>query len=114
MQTHLFFTAIAIPCGTFLSTACIVRKGKIHIGTSGWSYRHWKGKFYPDSLAAAAEFGYYCSIFKTVELNNSFYRIPDPETLHGPGAKYQGSYPAETLQEWASRCVSWQRAGKDV
>ena len=48
----------------------------IHLGTSGWTYPHWKGKFYPEGLAQKKWFDYYCSRFSTVELNASFYRIP--------------------------------------
>lgn len=53
---------------------------EIWIGTSGYVYRHWrKGVFYPSGLAAREELGYYAGHFRTVELNNSFYRLPTPE-----------------------------------
>jgi uncharacterized protein YecE (DUF72 family) len=48
----------------------------VHIGTSGWSYKHWKGTFYPKGIKVADEFQYYSSIFSTVEINNTFYRLP--------------------------------------
>lgn len=48
----------------------------VFIGTSGWSYKHWKGSFYPAGMKASEEFAYYNSIFTTVEVNNSFYRLP--------------------------------------
>lgn len=51
-------------------------KSRIHIGTSGWHYRHWVGTFYPAGLRAPAMFDYYQRFFDTVELNNSFYRLP--------------------------------------
>jgi uncharacterized protein YecE (DUF72 family) len=55
---------------------------EIWIGTSGYVYRHWrKGVFYPSGLAAREELGYYASHFRTVELNNSFYRLPTPEVF---------------------------------
>jgi uncharacterized protein YecE (DUF72 family) len=54
-----------------------MKKGKIYIGTSGWQYKHWKGTFYPAGLKAKDEFSYYCGQFDTVELNNSFYRLPE-------------------------------------
>ncbi|MFH1856590.1 MAG: DUF72 domain-containing protein, partial [Candidatus Omnitrophota bacterium] len=54
---------------------------KIHIGTSGWSYDHWRGAFYPDDLARVKWFDYYCEHFKTVEINNSFYHLPSIETF---------------------------------
>lgn len=52
------------------------KKGKLHIGTSGWSYKHWKGNFYPQDLKAADQFEWYKKHFDTVELNNSFYHLP--------------------------------------
>jgi uncharacterized protein YecE (DUF72 family) len=54
--------------------------GKIWIGTSGYVYRHWrKGVFYPVGLRARDELVFYASRFPTVELNNSFYRLPTTE-----------------------------------
>lgn len=53
---------------------------RVWIGTSGYVYRHWrKGVFYPRGMPARDELGYYASRFRTVELNNSFYRLPTPE-----------------------------------
>ncbi len=57
------------------------RKGKIYIGTSGWHYKHWIGSFYPQGTKDADQLSYYLEFFKTVELNNSFYRLPAPETF---------------------------------
>jgi len=48
----------------------------IHIGTSGYSYPHWQGVFYPDQLPAKSYFEFYSQHFQTVEINYSFYRIP--------------------------------------
>jgi uncharacterized protein YecE (DUF72 family) len=54
--------------------------GRIWIGTSGYVYRHWRrGVFYPAGLKIREELDYYSSRFPTVELNNSFYRLPTPE-----------------------------------
>ncbi len=47
-----------------------------HIGTSGWHYEHWRGRFYPEKLTKAEWLEFYASHFTTVELNNSFYRLP--------------------------------------
>ena len=55
--------------------------GKIHIGTSGWHYSHWRGSFYPDEMAKKEFLGYYADHFQTVEINNSFYQLPKKETL---------------------------------
>lgn len=58
-----------------------MKKGKCYIGTSGWKYKHWKGTFYPEGLKDKEEFAYYCRHFRTVEINNSFYRLPAPATF---------------------------------
>jgi uncharacterized protein YecE (DUF72 family) len=50
--------------------------GTVHIGTSGWHYRHWRGLFYPEKLAASKHLQYYAERLRTVELNNTFYRLP--------------------------------------
>jgi uncharacterized protein YecE (DUF72 family) len=52
---------------------------QIRIGCSGWSYPHWRKRFYPEKLPVREQFGYYAQHFDTVELNNSFYRQPPPE-----------------------------------
>jgi uncharacterized protein YecE (DUF72 family) len=52
-----------------------------YIGTSGWHYDHWKGPFYPSSLRKEAFLEYYAGSFGTAEVNNSFYRLPERETL---------------------------------
>lgn len=52
------------------------------IGTSGFVYPHWRrGVFYPDGLPQREELGYFARHFRTVELNNPFYRLPRPETF---------------------------------
>jgi uncharacterized protein YecE (DUF72 family) len=53
----------------------------LRIGTSGWQYKHWRGRFYPQKLAAARWFEHYVERFATVEVNNTFYRLPNPETF---------------------------------
>jgi uncharacterized protein YecE (DUF72 family) len=45
-------------------------------GTSGFSYKEWLGKFYPEKLPAAGMLRYYAGYFTTVEINNTFYRMP--------------------------------------
>ncbi|MGI4876798.1 MAG: DUF72 domain-containing protein [Janthinobacterium lividum] len=55
--------------------------GQIRIGCSGWVYAHWRGRFYPQKLAAKNWFGFYAEHFDTVEINNSFYRLPTAETF---------------------------------
>jgi len=53
----------------------------IRIGCSGWNYRDWRGRFYPEGMAAKDWFAFYARHFDTVEINNSFYRLPSPETV---------------------------------
>jgi uncharacterized protein YecE (DUF72 family) len=53
--------------------------GEIRIGCSGWSYPHWRKRFYPEKMPAREHFAFYAQHFNTVELNNSFYRQPPPE-----------------------------------
>ena len=52
---------------------------QVRIGCSGWSYPHWRSRFYPEKLPAREHFAFYAQHFDTVELNNSFYRQPPPE-----------------------------------
>lgn len=56
---------------------------KLYIGTSGWHYKHWKGTFYPAELKAREHFDYYMKYFDTVEINNTFYRLPPKEVFLG-------------------------------
>jgi uncharacterized protein YecE (DUF72 family) len=53
----------------------------IRIGTSGWVYPHWRGLFYPQDLRGKDWFAYYARHFDTVEINNTFYRLPKPEVF---------------------------------
>jgi uncharacterized protein YecE (DUF72 family) len=53
----------------------------IHIGTSGWSYDHWKGPFYPGDLPGKRMLEHYAQHFRSVEINSSFYRLPEKKTL---------------------------------
>jgi uncharacterized protein YecE (DUF72 family) len=48
----------------------------IRIGTSGFHYKHWKGPFYPEKMPSSAMLNFYVQHFDTLELNNSFYRLP--------------------------------------
>jgi uncharacterized protein YecE (DUF72 family) len=55
---------------------------QIWVGTSGYVYRHWReGVFYPAGLRARDELAWYATRFRTVELNNPFYRVPSAETV---------------------------------
>jgi uncharacterized protein YecE (DUF72 family) len=53
----------------------------IRIGCSGWQYQHWRGEFYPAELPQSRWFAHYALSFDTVEINNSFYRLPEAGTF---------------------------------
>ncbi|MEW6618955.1 MAG: DUF72 domain-containing protein [bacterium] len=55
----------------------------VFIGTSGWSYNHWEGRFYPSGLPSKERFSFYASKFQTVEVNASFYRLPFEGMIKG-------------------------------
>jgi uncharacterized protein YecE (DUF72 family) len=65
----------------------------VRIGTSGWHYAHWRGPFYPLGLPASRMLEYYCRHFDTVELNNTFYRLPPPSAVK----TWRSSVPAPFL-----------------
>ena len=54
---------------------------EIRIGTSGWHYKHWKGPFYEESCPASKMLDAYAQQFDTVEINNSFYKLPSESTF---------------------------------
>jgi uncharacterized protein YecE (DUF72 family) len=58
-------------------------KGSIHIGTSGWSYKHWKGIYYPEGLPATKWLAFYARQFSISEINTSFYHLPKATTVKG-------------------------------
>jgi uncharacterized protein YecE (DUF72 family) len=53
----------------------------IRVGCSGWQYAHWRGDFYPAGLPQRLWFEHYARHFDTVEINNTFYRLPDARTF---------------------------------
>ncbi|BEH00267.1 DUF72 domain-containing protein [Bacteroides sedimenti] len=57
--------------------------GKLFIGTSGWSYKHWTGVFYPEEISPDKYLEYYLTKFDSVELNSSFYHLPFKSTVDG-------------------------------
>ncbi len=56
-------------------------KKAVYIGTSGWHYDHWKGPFYPAGTGSSDFLKLYAEHFRSVEINSSFYRLPDEKTL---------------------------------
>lgn len=60
-----------------------MKRGNLYIGTSGWNYEHWRGIFYPDDLPQNRWLDFYARHFDTVEINYSFYRLPERKTFEG-------------------------------
>ena len=54
---------------------------KLYVGTSGYSYKEWKGSFYPETIAPKDMLAYYATRLEAVELNNTFYRMPQPSMI---------------------------------
>ena len=67
-------------------------QGRIHVGTSGYVYRHWRSRFYPADLPAASWLAYYARHFPTVELNATFYRLPTPHAAAGWRARVPSGF----------------------
>jgi uncharacterized protein YecE (DUF72 family) len=57
------------------------KSSSIRVGCSGWQYRHWRGDFYPAEMPASKWLEHYARHFDTVEINNTFYRLPDAGTF---------------------------------
>jgi uncharacterized protein YecE (DUF72 family) len=66
-----------------MDTATVSGRGQIHVGCSGWVYKHWRGILYPEGLAQKRWFERYAEEFDTVEINASFYRLPLASTFEG-------------------------------
>jgi uncharacterized protein YecE (DUF72 family) len=64
----------------------------IRIGTSGWTYRDWRGRFYPERLAQREWLAYYARRFSTVELNVTTYRLPKERDLARWAQVRRGSF----------------------
>src|SRR5262245_51871092 len=64
----------------------------LHVGTSGYSYKEWKGSFYPEDMPASGMLRYYGERFGTVEINNTFYRMPNASVLEGWAAEVPASF----------------------
>ncbi|HYY78264.1 MAG TPA: DUF72 domain-containing protein [Actinomycetes bacterium] len=80
------------------------------VGTSGWQYRHWRGRFYPEGLAQARWLEHYAARFATVESNAAFYRLPERDTF----AAWAGRTPADfVMAVKASRYLTHVRRLRD-
>jgi uncharacterized protein YecE (DUF72 family) len=82
----------------------------VHVGTSGWHYKHWRGPFYPEKLPASEMLEFYFQHFDTVEINNSFYRLPPESALES----WRDSTPADfRFALKASRFLTHMKKLKD-
>jgi uncharacterized protein YecE (DUF72 family) len=64
----------------------------VHVGTSGYSYKEWKGPFYPEKLPAKDFLRYYGAHLRTVEINNTFYRMPTSKLVEGWASEVPESF----------------------
>jgi len=64
----------------------------LYVGTSGYSYKEWKGSFYPEKIPAKDMLRYYSERLSTVEINNTFYRMPQPSMLENWKEQVPGSF----------------------
>jgi uncharacterized protein YecE (DUF72 family) len=58
-----------------------MRPGRVRVGLSGWTYKSWRGRFYPEGLPHKRELAHIGSIFPTVEINGTFYSMQRPESF---------------------------------
>jgi uncharacterized protein YecE (DUF72 family) len=84
----------------------------LFIGTSGWSYRSWRGPFFPLELPARLHLDYYAHHFRTTELNGVFYRTPSDDTVR----TWARETPDEFIFAWkASKYIThWKRLKQDT
>jgi len=73
------------------------------VGCSGWSYRHWRDGFYPHGLPTSRWFAHYASVFNTVELNGTFYRLPTEKAVR---SWHDSATPAFAFAAKASRLIT--------
>jgi uncharacterized protein YecE (DUF72 family) len=86
-------------------------KMRVRAGTSGFSYKEWTGTFYPEKMKEADMLPYYAERFDTVELNNTFYRLPNESTLQQWAARVPEGFRFSLK---ASRIITHIRRLKDV
>lgn len=85
--------------------------GKLHAGTSGYSYAEWKGAFYPSDLPNSRFLEHYSGVFDTVEINNTFYRFPSASILEG---WREGTPPTFRFSIKANQGITHKGRLKDV
>ena len=83
---------------------------QVRVGCSGWQYKHWRGDFYPAGLPQSQWFAHYARTFDTVEINNSFYRLPEADTF---GKWREQAAPRFLYAVKASRFLTHMKKLKD-
>jgi uncharacterized protein YecE (DUF72 family) len=60
---------------------------KLYVGTSGFAYKEWRGRFYPEGISSKEMLSFYSKRLNAVEINNTFYRMPNPSIVEGWAAQ---------------------------
>jgi len=84
---------------------------KIRVGTSGWSYDHWVGPFYPPDLPAARRLHHYARAFDSTEIDSSFYGLPSAASLQTCREAVSGDF---SFAAKASRYITHMKKLKDA
>lgn len=87
------------------------REPGLHVGTSGWTYRHWRGPFYPGGLPQRRWLEYFQQHFDTVEVNAAFYRLLTARTFEGWAER---SRPGFVFAVKGSRYITHMKRLHDV
>lgn len=84
---------------------------KLYVGTSGYSYKEWKGSFYPEKISPDEMLSYYASRLPAVELNNTYYRLPQRSTVENWHTQVPENFQFSVK---APRSITLYRRLKDV
>jgi uncharacterized protein YecE (DUF72 family) len=90
---------------------CAAGGGAVRIGCSGWNYRHWRDLVYPRSLPARRWLAHYATLFDTVEVNATFYRLPSAAAVQG---WVEATPPGFLFAVKASRFLTHQKRLTDM
>jgi uncharacterized protein YecE (DUF72 family) len=83
----------------------------VHVGTSGFAYKEWRGGFYPEKLSAGAMLAWYGERLSAVEINNTFYRMPKESVLTGWAAEVPEHF--RFVLKASQRITHFARLGDD-
>ncbi len=84
---------------------------RVHVGTSGYAYKEWKGLFYPEKIAPKDMLGFYSGRFSVVEINNTFYHMPREKDLQAWSTQTPNDF---VFAFKASRLITHIKRLKDV